>query len=108
MNIRVRPYGNHARCQDAGCAVQGGEGLVKLSHVTTDGRLALNHVYRMTGIRDFQGCLNACNPTTDDHGSFVNGNAQGFQWFVMDDALNCTGDHSFGFLGGGLFICMHP
>ncbi len=70
---------NHLGCQDAGRAVEGGEGLVKLGHMPADGRFALHQVDRESRVRDFQGSLDAGDPATHDQRGRVDGHAAAVQ-----------------------------
>ena len=60
-------HAGHLGRQDAGGAVEGGEGLVKLGHVPADGGLTLDQKDLLPGVRDGQRRVDARNPATDDH-----------------------------------------
>jgi hypothetical protein len=53
----VGPHRDHLWGEDAGRAVQGGEGLVQLGHVSAYGLEALHEMDPVSGIRDIQGRL---------------------------------------------------
>ena len=71
LYVGVHAYRNHTWGQDAGGAVQRGEGFVELGHMPANRWLALHHVNRMTGVSDFQCGLDAGDSTAYDQGGFM-------------------------------------
>ena len=53
-DIRVGANVRHSRGENAGGAVESREGLVELSHVSTDGRLTLHEIDRISSISQFE------------------------------------------------------
>ena len=108
LDIRVVASGHHLGGQDAGGAVQGGEGLVELGHMPADGWFSLDQVDRETGVGDLERGLDAGNATADHQGGRVDGHVQRLERLVVDDPLDTARDDRLGFFGGGDFIGVHP
>src|SRR5450759_2222752 len=107
-DVGVIAHIHHFGRQDTGRAVKGGEGLIKLSHMPTDGWFALHQIYREASICNFKRGLYASNTSTDDQRGRMNGYFQRSQWFVMNHAGNTARNDRLGFLGGGNFVSMNP
>jgi len=54
-------------CEYSHGAVIGGEGLVKLGHMTPDARCLFDHVYLKTGVGKIKRGLNTADPSTNNH-----------------------------------------
>ena len=61
---------HHFRCQNAGSAVQGREGLVQLGHFAADRGLGFHNIHREAGIGNIQRRLNAGNTSANHKGPF--------------------------------------
>ena len=79
---------HHFGREDAGGAIQRGEGLVELSHVPADGWFALHKVDREASIRNFKRSLDASDAAANDQRSRVDRHMQGFKRFVVCHARN--------------------
>ncbi len=66
VNLIMLANLNHLRGYDTGRAVECREGLVKLCHLTADGRFCFDNVYIIAGIRDIKCGLHA-GDTAADH-----------------------------------------
>ena len=62
----MRPHRRHLRRQHAHRAVQRRKGLVKLRHVSADGRLFLNQIDHLTGVGQGQRGVNTANAAADN------------------------------------------
>jgi len=67
----------HFRSEDAGRAVKGGECLIQLNHVPTNGRFSLHQVDLITGICYIQSGLYSSNAPTNNEGVWNNGTSIG-------------------------------
>ncbi len=85
-------HGEHLGGEDAGGAVQGGEGLVELGHVPADGRLALHHINVVAAVGDFQSRLDAGDAPADHEDVGVDLDRDGLQGLVKDDLAHGPGD----------------
>ena len=99
---------HHLGSQNAGRAVQGGEGLVQLGHVAADGRFPLHQVDMVARIGQFQGRRDTGNAAAHDQGVGIDLHRQWFQRLVVDDPLNGRLDQSFGLVGGRLVVVGDP
>ncbi len=70
---------HHFGRQDAGRAIQGGEGLVELSHVPTDGGFALHQIDVETRICDFKRSLDTGDTAANDQRGRMDGYMQRVQ-----------------------------
>jgi hypothetical protein len=99
---------HHLGRQDAGRAVECGEGLVQLGHVTTDGGLPLHQVGRMAGVGDVQGGLDTSDTPTHDHRGPRHWLLPGMKGFVQAHSFHGRTDQILGLRGGGVHVRMHP
>ena len=83
VNVRVLTGGGHLWGQDTGGTIQGGEGLIKLSHVPTDAWLLFHEIHLVTGISNLYGGLYSGNTTANDQGIGINRNLSCFQRLVV-------------------------
>ena len=88
------------RCEDAGGAIEGGEGLVELRHVPADRRFALDQIHRITRVGDLERGLDAGDAAAHDQGRWMDRHVQRFQRLILEHALHTARDHRFGFIGG--------
>ena len=65
LDHRVLPDGDHLGCQDAGGAVERGEGLVEHGHVAADRAGALHEVHLLAAIGDLERRLDAGDASAD-------------------------------------------
>src|SRR4030042_6202291 len=93
-------YIKHLGSQDACGTVKGGEGLIELCHVSTDGWFAFHHVHRLATVGDFQSCLDPRDASTDNQHFRINGYKEGVEWLLMENPPNSCSDKSLCFLGG--------
>ncbi len=63
-DVFVASDGHHFRGKYSGCAVEGRERLIELSHVPANARLTLNHIDFLARICQAQGGFNTRNPST--------------------------------------------
>ena len=90
---------DHLRRQDAGRAVERGEGLVVLRHVAADGRFTLDEVDRVPSIRDLQRRSDAGDATADDEGGVVDRRQQRLQGLLLGHTVDAARDDGLGLLG---------
>ena len=64
---------HHFWCEDAGRAIQGGEGFIELSHMPTDGRFTFHQIDGETSICDFEGSLDTGDTASDDQRGWMDG-----------------------------------
>ena len=107
-DVRVRADLGHLRRQDAGRAVEGGEGLVELGHVPADGGLALDQIDLLAGVGQGQGGVDAGDAAADDQHVGIDVDPLGLERLVMSHALNGGLRQRLGLLGGFLAVGVHP
>ncbi len=107
-DLVVRPDVRHLGRQDAGRAVQGGEGLVELRHVAADGRLALDHVDGVTGVGQLEGRLDAGDAAADDQRVGVDRYGRRLELLLQLDAAHGAGDQRLGLFERQRFVLGHP
>ena len=93
--------GDHLRGEDAGRAVERGEGLVELGHVPADGPRALHQVDLLVGVGDLEGRLDAGDPPADHQRVGVHGRRVGHGGQREGHAQRGAGQHRLGALGAG-------
>ena len=98
----------HLGREDAGRAVQRGEGLVELGHVPADRRLALDQVDRVAGVGQFQRGLQAGDAAADHERGRVDLHVHPFQRLLMPHPSGRRGDQGLGLLGGRFLVDVHP
>ena len=69
----------HFRGENTGGTIQGREGLVKLRHVTADGRFSFHQDHVVSAICNFEGSLDTRHATTNHKRIGVNIDAERFQ-----------------------------
>src|SRR5208283_5409675 len=74
-DIGMGAHRRHLRGQDAGGAIEGGEGLIELGHVAADGRFPLHQVDLLAGVGKRQGRVDAGDAAADHQNTGVDGNA---------------------------------
>ena len=70
LNLFICSCIYHLRCQDTGCTVKCRECLIKLCHLTTDGRFLLYDIYFKSCICNIKCSLDSGNTTTDNQCTF--------------------------------------
>ena len=91
----------HLRREDAGRAVERGEGLVELGHVAADARLALDEVDVVAGVGQLERGLQAGDAAADDQRGRVDLDEHRLQRLLLLDPLGRGRDQGLGLLGGG-------
>ena len=109
MNLLVLSCIHHLWCQDTCRTVQCRECLIKLCHLTADGRLFLYDIYFITCLCDIQCSLDAGNTAADYEGTFYDLALSRLQRSVQiqfcdgsfgkDDCLFCTNGFVFMYPG---------
>ncbi|OPZ85249.1 MAG: hypothetical protein BWY76_01490 [bacterium ADurb.Bin429] len=107
-DVRVHPHQRHFRGEDAGRAVEGGEGLVELRHVAADGRLALHQVDLLAGVGQRQRRVDAGDAAAHHQHVRLHRHPLALQRLVPAHAGYRRGDQCPRLLGGGCFIRRHP
>ena len=64
FDIWILSHRYHLRGSNTGGTVEGGEGLIKLEHMATDGGLSLYQIGLMARFSNIKGCLHAGDTTT--------------------------------------------
>ena len=106
--LGMRAHRDHLRRQDAGRAIQRGEGLVELGHVPADGRLALDQVDVVAGVGDLQRALDAGDAAAHHQRGGMDRNRHRFQRALVPDAFDAAGDHRLGLGSGRGLVGVHP
>src|SRR5581483_1447728 len=107
-DVFVRPDGGHFWGQNAGGAIQCGEGLIEFGHVPADARLAFNEKSLLSGVTQRESGMDARDPTADYKHIGMDGNLCGFEGVVKTDPLDSRARQRFGFGGRGHRIGVHP
>ena len=89
----------HLGRQNAGGAIEGGKGLIKLRHVPAYRRFALHKVNLLLRVRQRQRCLDTCNAPPDDQHIRVDRKPPAFQFLMPDGALHSRLDQRLGLNG---------
>ena len=97
---------HHLRGQDAGRAVEGGEGLVQLSHVAANGRLSLDQIDVIPGVGQLQRGGDAGDASAHHQRVRVDLHGPRLQGRMMSDATHRALDQGLGLLRGrGAVVC---
>ena len=107
-NLLVLSHVHHLGGQDTGGAVQRGERLIQLSHLTTDGGLLLNDVHLKTGVGNIQSGLDTGDTTADDQRTLGHGRLTGDQGGVQVDLSHRRLTQNNSLLGTAEHILMYP
>ena len=99
---------NHLGGQNTSSAVQGGEGLVQLSHLAADGGLGLHDIYGEAGVSDIQSGLDTGDTAADHQGALGNGGFTGSQGRVQAYLGNSGAAEDDGLFGADLHVLMYP
>ena len=71
--LLVLSHVNHLGSEYASGTVEGGEGLVELSHFSADGGLLFNYVYLKACVCDVKSSLNTCDTAADNECTLSDG-----------------------------------
>ncbi len=91
--------GGHLGRQDAGGAVQRGEGLVELGHVAADGGLALHQVDVLAGVGQGERRVDAGDAAAHHQHVGMDGHASAFQRLVEGDPAHGGAHQVLGLFG---------
>ena len=100
--------GGHLRREDAGGAVQRGEGLVELGHVAADGRLALDQVDLLAGLGQRQRRVDAGDAAAHHQHFRIDVHLPPFERPVQHHATDGGAHQVLGLQRGGGVILVHP
>ena len=98
----------HLGREDAGRAVQGGEGLVELGHVAADAGALLDEVDVVAGVGQLERGLQAGDAAADDQRGRVDLHVHRLQRLLLLDALGRGVDQRLGLGRGGRLVGAHP
>ncbi len=99
---------HHLGGADAGGAVEGGEGLVKLEHVAADGGRFFHQVHPVARPSDVQGRLHTGDTGTQHHNVRVHRYLTGFQLLVEGHPVHGRGHQGLSLAGGLVRISRDP
>ena len=100
--------GGHLGREDAGGAVQRGEGLVEHGHVPADRRLALDEDHLLAGVGQGQGGLDPGDAAADDHRPGDDPHELPLQRLVAGDAADGRGQVGLRFVQGVGLVLRDP
>ena len=107
-DVLVLAHLRHARGQDAGRAVEGGEGLVELRHVAADRGLALDEVDGEPRVGQLEGGLDPRDPAPDDERRGVHLHRHRLERLLVGDPAHRAGERWPGLVGGRPLLLRAP
>jgi hypothetical protein len=107
-DVGMRLHVRHLRGEDAGGAVERGEGLVELGHVAADRRLAFHEVDVLAAVGEGERSLDAGDPAAHDQHGGVDVDAPRLQRLVKLDAPHRPADERPALVGGRHPVLVDP
>jgi hypothetical protein len=108
LDVGMRAGGDHLGGQDAGRAVEGGEGLVELGHVAADRGVLLDEVDLEAGIGQLEGGADAGDAAAHDERGGVDVDRHRRERLVAANPLHAAGQDGLGLDRGRGLVRVDP
>jgi len=99
---------NHFRRSNAGGTIEGGEGFIKLQHVTADGGILFHQKDLKARVGDVQGGLHSGDTAANNHHVGVDRSLPGFKFLVVAQPIHGSCRQTLVFVRGLVYIVCYP